>query len=51
MAHHKEQEAASTHVGSGAGKNDEPIGYCFLSLNEMVPAAAHVSHLKFSTGY
>ena len=36
MAHHDEQEAAAKHVGSGTGKNDEPIGYCMLSLNEMV---------------
>jgi hypothetical protein len=36
MAHHKDQQAAAAHVGSGAGKNDEPIGYCMLSLNEMV---------------
>jgi hypothetical protein len=35
LAHQKEQEAASQHVGSGAGKHDEPIGYCAVSLNEM----------------
>jgi hypothetical protein len=36
MVHAKEQEAAAQHVGSGMGKNDEPIGFCTLSLNEML---------------
>jgi hypothetical protein len=39
LVHSKEQAAAAEHLGSGAGKNDEPIGYCFLSLNEMVRGA------------
>ena len=36
MVHAKEQEAAAQHVGRGMGKNDEPIGFCLLSLNEML---------------
>jgi hypothetical protein len=53
MVHSKDQAAAAEHVGSGTGKNDEPIGYCFLSLNEMASATAanihvssYVSHLQ-----
>jgi hypothetical protein len=40
MAHSKDQAAAAEHVGSGTGKNDEPIGYCFVSLNEMASSTA-----------
>ena len=46
LAHSKEQEAASQHVSSGAGKNDEPIGYCSLSLNEMLEKSASGAGVK-----
>jgi hypothetical protein len=45
MAHSKDQAAAAEHVGTGTGKNDEPIGYCFVSLNEMASSAAACIHV------